>query len=314
MLSFENKEVDEWFARFDKDSDGHLSLVEAKEMFRTLEAKMKSWRLEAARLGQKVEALKSKASGLEGAKRAYEEALDESVRADAQLSAHKCKKDVNVLVGAKLRSKVRSADNPKAVLTLEDVIAQWDIGRRRPGFIDCAEFTSLIGVTMGAGMSALGAEEVEGAFDALGASLQAAGGEGGNDGAKSIPIRQAVMGLLAATQERARADVVLLEASVQRRADARQAQRAIEQVVSDFHEEEEREAAEEEKKRLANTVKTAEDYKAIVQAKRRAEAEAAAAVAGGTAKAAGEDGVGDPLLAKLAMLDGTAEQDTVAVE
>ena len=155
-------------------------------------------------------------------------------------------------------------------------------------------------------MSALGSEEVEAAFDALGASVQVAGGDGGDEGAKGIPIRDGVMGLLAATQNKTQADAKLLEASVQRKAEARQAQHTIRQVMSDFQKQEEREAAEEEKKRLANTVKTVEDYKAIVQAKRQAEAEAAAAAASGTVKMAGEDL--DPLLTKLAVLDGTAQQ------
>ena len=275
---------------------------------------MKSGRLEAARAGRKLEVLRRKVGVLEDAQRAAEEALEESIRADARLVEHKTKKHVNALVGSKLKSKIRSAENPKAVLSLEDVIAQWDIGRRRAGFMDCAEFTSLVGVTMGAAMSTLGAEEVEAAFHALGASLQGAGvdggGDGGGEGATSLPIKDGVMGLLAATQDKVRADATLLEASVQRKADALQAQRNLEQAMSDFQQQEEREAAEEEKKRLANTAKTVDDYKAIVQAKRRAEAEAAAAA--GTAKTAGENE--DPLLARLAVLDGTAEQDTVAVE
>ena len=310
LLNFESKEVDDWFARFDKDGDGHLNLTEMKDMFRSVEAKMKSWRQEAARSGKKLEVLRRRVGALENAKRACEEALEESARADARLVEHRAKKHVSALVGHKLKSKIRSAENPKAVLSIEDVIAQWDIGRRRAGFMDFAEFTSLIGAAMGAGMSTLRTEEVEAAFHALGTSSQGAGGDGGDEGAKSIPIKAGVMGLLAAAQDKIRTDATLAEASVQRKAEVLQAQRSLQQVMIDFQQEEELEAAEEEKKRLANTVKTVEDYKAIVQAKRRAEAEAAAAA--GASKTVGQEG--DPLLARLAVLDGTAEQESAAVE
>ena len=291
---------------------------------------------QAANLDQQIEKLKRQIGSLEAEMSACAALVEKSTLADARLSEHASKRHIDAKVGAKLRSKIRSADNPKAVLSFEDVVAQWDVGRRIQGLLDAEEFATLIGSTM-APAKALPRTDIDAAFEVLCMSLTAEGGtatdaatggrgapvrdafvSGGlsnvepmaGGGSASIPIRPALTALLAAEQAKVAADAALLAASTEGKAAARRGHEAVRQAVRTYNTSRQEEEAAVAAKKAASAPKTPEEYKAILATRRQAEAAAAAAAAAGEAAAppaeerqsAGTSE--DPLLAQLAVLDG----------
>ena len=139
VLNFENRDCDEWFERFDKSGDGNLDLPELKDMFRAVADKSKRAKAEAEELKEKAEALAVKAEALEAEVAACVAAFTANDEAAAKLVEHRALLHLDAKVGERLRGKIKSADNPKAVLSFEDCVSQWDISRKIEGHMDKEE-------------------------------------------------------------------------------------------------------------------------------------------------------------------------------
>lgn len=50
----------------------------------------------------------------------------------------------NAVVGRQLASRVKGPDNPKAVISLDDIITQWDVSRKVECHMDKEEFVMLV--------------------------------------------------------------------------------------------------------------------------------------------------------------------------
>ena len=84
---------------------------------------------------QKVEALTSQISEFEKLVREAEVVMQSLEEEEAKLEAHKALPKVDVAIGEKLKAKIKSAENPKAVLTFDDVVAQWDMSHKVEGAV-----------------------------------------------------------------------------------------------------------------------------------------------------------------------------------
>ena len=214
------------FERFDKDRDGFLSLPELKELFRSVASQQKATKAEAASTEQRQAELASKLDGLIAEVAACRGAYEAHTAAEGALKAHKGARHLDAKIGDKLKGKIKSADNPKAVLSLDDVVAQWDIGRKTEGFVDAEEFAMLASAALAA-KTAPSAADLEETFTALDASVN---GEGGGKG--KIPIKPLLQALINSEKMRVATGVRLAEEAAQARQAALAAQAKVKAITA----------------------------------------------------------------------------------
>jgi Ca2+-binding EF-hand superfamily protein len=290
-LNFENKDLDDIFDRFDKDRDGFLSLSELKDMFRATANQQKEATQSTEQLEQRRRELEARIAGMQAEVAACTEALEAAASSEAAAKAHKGFVPLDARLGERLRGKIKSADNPKAVLSLDDVASQWDIGRHTEGFADLEEFGTLAASTL-APKPPPHAAEVQATFTALESSLSSGGG---SPPTGKLPIKPLVQALLAAEKARIAEGIRLVDHCTACKARAREAQAKIQAVTAPPAP-----APAPAGDMLDPVAAAAADTKA-------APASASPSAAAPAAPAAGYDvSGGDDLLAKLATLDGTA--------
>ena len=112
------------------------------------------------------------------------------------------------------------------MLSLDDVVAQWDIGRKTEGFVDAEEFAMLASAALAA-KTAPSAADLEETFTALDASVN---GEGGGKG--KIPIKPLLQALINSEKMRVATGVRLAEEAAQARQAALAAQAKVKAITA----------------------------------------------------------------------------------
>lgn len=226
MLNFENKDVDEIFARHDRDRDGFLSLAELKDMFRSVADLQRQAKADSEELGKRRADLEQKVDEMRTEVESCTAAFAAVAAAEEACQQHKGFVPLDARLGERLKGKIKSPENPKAVLSLDDVVSQWDIGRRTEGFADIEEFSTLAASTL-APKPPPEAAEVESSFTALDARLS----EGGAPRGK-LPMKPLVQALLAAEKARIAEGVRLVDECGACRARAREAQAKMQRITA----------------------------------------------------------------------------------
>ena len=278
VLNYSNPDLDEWFGRFDSDKDGELNLAEVQDMFRWVSEYFQKTRQEASELSQQVEMRKGQLAEMKSQIEGIEKAMQASIDEDAKRLAYNALPHVDAAVGATLQAKIKSASNPKAVLSFDDVVSAWDIGRNKESFMDMAEFVSLVSTNMGQ-KKPPSLADLEATFQQLDVELN-------GQPKDAIQIKPALKSLLAAERTRITEETRLKESCRTLKAKALQAQESAKLLQPEFQ-------------RMLDPSSTP-----------KLEAPAAESAGAGEApqKRIASETETDPLLAKLAALDGTNAQ------
>ena len=117
----------------DKNGNGELETSELSAALRAIKRRYESDEKDAQVLSEQISALKAKLERLEVFMDGATVATNAFLDAEAELIAHRALLHTDAKIGKPLAAKIRTAKNPKAVLTIEDVISQWDISRKVEG-------------------------------------------------------------------------------------------------------------------------------------------------------------------------------------
>lgn len=301
-LDFETPDLDELFSRFDKNANGEIDLGELKDGFKGLKEQFAGERAEVAALSARIGSLTAKIDALEAEIKSTAAALHASADADAAMRDFRAPPYTDAVIGRHLLGRIKSADNPKAVLSFQDVVGMWDVSRKTEGFMDKEELAKLVAKEFG-DKKGPSADELDTMFNVMDSA-----------GAGRIEIRTAMQAMIDAETGRVARDATLAESAASLRAMALERQEAIKLVVPAFLATEAQEEA-----AAASCTAAAPSAAALDVSDAAGAAATPAAVAppgaaatataseAAPAKEAGEAGASaDPLLQKLAALDGTA--------
>jgi len=146
-LSFENKDLDEWFDRFDVDAGGTIDEAELKSALKLLQDKATEDERLREELSSQLKSVADKISRLEDMSSAMIGAQQAALDSATKLSEHRALPAIDAKIGEKLNAKLKSDLNEKG-MELEDLHASWNVAKKVPGWMDKAEFMKAATATL----------------------------------------------------------------------------------------------------------------------------------------------------------------------
>ena len=290
-LAFDNKDLDEWFDRIDRNGNGQVDLNELSHALVGLKRQVEREKRDIKTTEGEIAALTTKLNKLRIPMDSATAALNAYFEEDSKNAGFRAAPHTNARVGKPLAAKIRSAKNPKAALTLDDVVGMWDQDRNVQGHMDRGEFRSMVHKELGDKPPACPSDsEIDMLFDSF-----------DSDATGSVPIKPCIVAMVGAHAAFGSLQNTSTETLTTVKKSAHEHIEALKTVPSAF-------IAAEEAEQLAKAASAAAPHGAPAPAPDEAPAGLSPAVSGNAATVTTppRPEETDPLLRKLAALDGSA--------